>query len=268
MQSLRLIAGADALPFAEDLPLRLPQVSGWVDPEPFRAQARGEAPPPAERLSPSGGMRTLHLPTGGPLPAHDAAALIFVVSGTIEVATANRGVVGLHPGDLLLADASTRGRAIAKGDCRLIAVQVDPDWPDAKARLVDALSTHPREAIPCNFKRMSKAGDDRSIFREFPALFPAPGVWSAITPLVGFRLLGMEDTFIDWHPEVVNNLVIVLSGALELEVGGEGGSAEVFREGDVCLAEDRTGEGHIDRTHGLVRVAILVIADDDLWPLT
>lgn len=271
MQALRFRSGTGALPVVEDLPLRLPQVSGVVDPEPFRAQARGDAPPPAERLAASRGLRTLHAPEGSTLPREGSAGprLIFVISGELAVTTANRGPLSLRPGELALMDTGTiLEQCTPRGDCRLIQVLVDADWPDAKALALDPLSSHPRGTLPCNVKRMVKADDDRSVYREFPGLFPEVGTWSALTPLVGFRFLGMLDTVIDWHPEVVNNLVIVLSGALELEVGGEGGAVEVFREGDVCLAEDRTGEGHIDRTHGLVRVAILVIADADLWPQT
>lgn len=268
MQSLRLITLPDALLFVDHLPLRLPQVSGWVDPEPFRAQARGDAPPPPERLAQSGGMRALHLPEGLPWPSGttDGPRLMFVISGALVFRTGNRGTLTLQPGDLVLLEASAlEQHALPLGDCRLIEVRVTPDWPDPKARSVDAPSTHPRDGLACKMKRMIKADDDRSVFRDFTTLFCEPGIWSPITPLVGFRFLGMTETFIDWHPEVVNNFVIVLSGALELEVGGEGGSVEIFREGDVCLAEDRTGEGHIDRTHGLVQVAILVVADGDLW---
>jgi hypothetical protein len=74
-----------------------------------------------------------------------------------------------------------------------------------------------------------------------------------------------EDGFIDWHPEVVNNLAIFLSGELELESGGGGGAIEVFHAGDVCLAQDRTGEGHIDRTRGVTHVALIVVETENLW---
>jgi hypothetical protein len=116
---------------------------------------------------------------------------------------------------------------------------------------------------------MVKGADDRSSFHDFPELFGAPGRWSAVTPLIGFRFIGMAPgTFIDWHPEIVNNLVIIMTGALELEVGAGTNKIELFHPGDVCLAQDRTGEGHIDRVHGFVQVAVLIIEDADLWPLT
>jgi hypothetical protein len=55
-----------------------------------------------------------------------------------------------------------------------------------------------------------------------------------------------------------------MTGKLELEVSGDG-DIEVFGPGDVCLAEDRTGEGHIDRMHGETRLALIVFEDDHLW---
>jgi len=50
--------------------------------------------------------------------------------------------------------------------------------------------------------------------------------------------------------------------------GFEVGKVELFHPGDVCLAQDCTGEGHIDRVHGFVQVAVLIVDDADLWPLT
>lgn len=214
-------------------------------------------------------MRALHLPARTPWPqsGHEGPRLIFLITGALVVRTANRGTVNLLPGDLVhLAGPIEDFGVRAPGECRLIEVRVASDWLDAKARAIDAPSTHPRGDCPPNLKRMVMTGDGQSMFRDFAPLFREPGLWSATTPIAGFRFLCMDQTFIDWHPEVINNFVIVLSGALELEVGGEGGRIEIFREGDICLAADRTGEGHIDRTHGEVRVAILVIGDGDLWP--
>ena len=41
---------------------------------------------------------------------------------------------------------------------------------------------------------------------------------------------------------------------------------EVFRAGDICLTEDRTGEGHLNRIRGAMHVTNLVIETEDLWP--
>lgn len=271
MHSLRLDMSVDQGLLASDLPLRIPRASGVIDPEPFRHRSV-HGPALAEAFERSGGLRSLHLPQGARSPALglDAPLLTFVISGELSVATRNQGTLSLRPGDLALtSDASTWQQIAPMGDCRLLQVIVEEDWPGAKVRPVEQLSTHPRGTRDCNFKRMVKSDDNRSYFYGFPEIFGAPGNWSALTPLVGLRFIDMaEDTFIDWHPEIVNNLVIVLSGALELEVGGGTNRIEVFREGDICLAQDRTGEGHIDRMHGHVTVAVLIVEDSELWPLT
>lgn len=270
MKSLRLARTAHGEVTLADLPLRMPQASGVIDPEPFRQRARGIGPALAEAHAPSRGMRCLHRPAGceTDLLAVPGPVLTFVISGALVVAPDGEEPVTIEPGGLLLVDDPASAACLrTQGDCRLVQVLVDPDWPGPRARPAHPASSHPRGDHACNFKRMVRDAGDRSIFRAFANLFGPPGQWSAITPLIGLRFIGMApDTFIDWHPEIVNNLVIVLSGALELEVGGGGGASELFRQGDVCLAQDRTGEGHIDRAHGLVQVAVLIVDDADLWP--
>ncbi len=271
MQSYCLSPGPQGGIAAEDLPLRMPQASGVIDPEPFRARARGEGPALAEAFAPSRGMRCAHLPAGQHTALFDIAGpvLTFVISGSLTFTSENQGRITLDPGDILLVgDAAAGAGVLAGGDCRLVQVLLEPDWPGPRTRPANTVSGQPRGERPCNFKRMIKGADDRSTFHDFANLFGPPGDWSAVTPVIGLRFIGMaEDTFIDWHPEIVNNLVIVMSGGLELEVGGGGGAVEVFRQGDICLAQDRTGEGHIDRVHGFVQVAVLIIEDADLWPL-
>lgn len=269
MQSLRFTAGPTGI-LTADLPLRMPQASGVIDPEPFRVAAAG-GEPLRDPMAPCGGMRTLHLLPGQAAPLFDLAGplLTFVISGQVAVDTADRGVIALAPGDMFLADATglDGGAVRMAGECRLVQAVVGPDWPGERARPVLPLPA-PAASVPANYRRMYKGDDDRSYFRGFPELFGPPGAWSAVTPVAGLRFIGMaEDTFIDWHPEVTNNLVIGLAGALELEVGGGAGEVQVFRAGDICLAEDRTGQGHIDRVRETVQVAVLVIASEDLWPV-
>jgi hypothetical protein len=267
MQSLRLNANLEI----SDLALRMPKTSGVIDPEPFRARARGEGDPLAEYFAQSGGVRSLYVPEGYSALLFDleSALLTFVISGAVEIQGPNRGNVAMFPGDIFLTEAGMRKESVAtQGECRLIQILVDPEWPGIKVKPVNPSSDHARGSYDLNCKRMVKGVDGKSYFHDFGTLFTEPGKWSAVTPLIGFRFIAMaQDTFIDWHPEIVNNLVIVMSGALELEVGGGEGATEIFRQGDICLAEDRTGEGHIDRMHGYVQVAVLIVDDDDLWPL-
>jgi len=49
----------------------------------------------------------------------------------------------------------------------------------------------------------------------------------------------------DFHPAPRRQYVVNLEGEVEIEVGD--GSRRILRSGDVLLAEDTTGEGHISR---------------------
>lgn len=266
MQSLRLSSCPQSGVVIEPLELRIPQAAGWIDPEPFRKRAV-EGPALAEPFAPSRGMRTLYCDARTTPDLFDCpgAVLTFVLDGCVEIAADHI----LRPGDVLLADCARDGFPPMRipGDCRLLQVLVDADWPGERTRPLQPRQGEARPGGVPNFKRMVKGTDERSYFRAFDALFTAKGQWSPITPLTGIRFIGMAaDTFIDWHPEIVNNFVIVMTGGLELETGGGTGQTEVFWPGDVCLAEDRTGEGHIDRMHGHVQVAVLIVPDEHLWP--
>ncbi len=52
----------------------------------------------------------------------------------------------------------------------------------------------------------------------------------------------------DWHPAPRRQYVVTLSGQGEIEVGD--GTVRRFGPGDVMLAEDTTGRGHITRVVG------------------
>jgi len=52
----------------------------------------------------------------------------------------------------------------------------------------------------------------------------------------------------DWHPAPRRQYVITLSGQVEIEIGD--GTVRRFGPGDVVLAEDLTGRGHITRVAG------------------
>ena len=59
-----------------------------------------------------------------------------------------------------------------------------------------------------------------------------------------FRETGGDYNF-DWHNAPQRQYVIVLEGAVEITVGG--GITRVFNSGDIFLAEDTDGQGHISR---------------------
>lgn len=55
---------------------------------------------------------------------------------------------------------------------------------------------------------------------------------------------------IPWHHPPTPQFVIMLQGAMEIEVGD--GTKRIFNPGDILLAADTTGQGHITRaaSHG------------------
>lgn len=53
---------------------------------------------------------------------------------------------------------------------------------------------------------------------------------------------------IDRHPAPRRQFLVTLSGAWEIEASN--GVRRIFRTGDVMLADDTTGEGHISRVLG------------------
>lgn len=261
-------------------PLPFPSLhrdGGWIDPLPYRLQASGELPMPQQNLSRSSGLRSIRLTDGAhpDLFAGPGDTLNFVISGQLELG-AQDGSQILLPGDLLLVRGAAAQAATptASGSCRIVQLGVGPDWPGPDATAQDSGTIVPRTASQPNLRRMDKQADGRTWFSGFANLFPAAAdTWSAITPITGFRFLRFPDqAFIDWHPEVVNNLAIFLSGDMEIEVGGganDGGPVPIdhFLAGDVLLAADRTGEGHIDRMHGVIHLALIVLDDAHLWPI-
>jgi hypothetical protein len=252
-------------------PLRLPSVyrEGDVPAEHFRRQAAGEVPTVVPNLSPARSIRSITLEDGSfaGLKGGPDSLLTFVVAGALTLTTAAGRTTSLVPGDLFLVDESSAARigVSARDDCRLVQVGVQPDWPGPDAKIQGPGSLTRRDAGGVKIKRIQKGDDDLAYCREFVELFLAPpNEWSVPRPAAGLRFMCWENGFIDWHPEVVNNLALFLSGELEVETSGDH-LVNVFHAGDVCLTTDRTGVGHIVRCRGVTHIAVVVMNTQDLW---
>ena len=57
-----------------------------------------------------------------------------------------------------------------------------------------------------------------------------------------------EDSFSDWHHPSRRQYLFVLEGQMEVSV--KDGTTLVFSPGDVLLAEDMTGQGHLTKSVG------------------
>jgi hypothetical protein len=248
-------------------PLAVPTVQrkGEVSADGYRS---GSIPRANFNPNPADALRAIVLSDGKftGLPSRAGTLLTFVISGDLTLSTPQ--LCHLEPGDILLTDGRSSSVPIeARNQCRLLQIGVPADWPGAGAEVQQpgTLIPRPPGRVP-KLKRIYKGRDDRAYFTEFSELFPeALNEWGTPHAITGFRLLCWENGSMDWHPCVTNQFAIALAGEMEMEVGGGGGAIEVFHAGDICLAEDRTGEGHIGRFRGVVHVVIMVLETDNLW---
>ncbi len=81
--------------------------------------------------------------------------------------------------------------------------------------------------------------DTEGAYGEGTALQPAGGITFRVAP-PGYIL--------EWHCAPRRQYTITLAGNAEIEVGD--GTVQAVGPGDVLLAEDLTGEGHITRVVG------------------
>ena len=269
MKAVRVTQLEDGAFRIAPLPLPTTHRQGDTGVERYRQQSRGEVPignyfgPIASKA-----LRAILLSDGefAGLASQTGALLTFVISGDITVKAGPSQSIALDVGDILLTDGGSAPhvRLDIRNRGRLLQIDVSEDWPGADAELQEPGTINPRQSSEPNLKRIHTGADDRAFFAEFPELFPAtPDQWSEPTPIVGFRMLCWEDGWMDFHPCVTNQIGIVASGELEIEVGD--GSTQIFRAGDLCLTEDRTGQGHRNTVRGAMHTTNLVIDVDKPW---
>lgn len=74
-----------------------------------------------------------------------------------------------------------------------------------------------------------------------------------------FRETGCDYNF-SWHNAPCRQYVVMLEGAVDIEVGS--GEVRRFAPGDILLAEDTTGRGHISRAvEGQPRRSLFITLD-------
>ncbi|HIF66786.1 MAG TPA: hypothetical protein EYG17_11390 [Acidimicrobiia bacterium] len=71
-----------------------------------------------------------------------------------------------------------------------------------------------------------------------------------------------DDDVYDYHCAPRRQFVIHLSGSVEIETGD--GSKRRFGEGDILLADDTTGQGHISRGVQTPRRQVFVVVSSDV----
>ncbi len=99
--------------------------------------------------------------------------------------------------------------------------------------------------------RLYTGSDNESHFEDIEVELNVAGRLqaSALQPALGIVFRSAPANHLsDFHPVPKRQYVITLSGQVEIETGD--GTVRRFGAGDVMLAEDTTGRGHITRVVG------------------
>ncbi|GAA1835947.1 hypothetical protein GCM10009836_12950 [Pseudonocardia ailaonensis] len=185
--------------------------------------------------------------------------LVVVVAGSLAVAAGESQAL-LVPGDVLLVDdeASRDHKLTWGGEARAVEIDVEDAW--APSGSVPPAVDGGRGPSGAPRVDRIRVRDDVAHFDPFDTFFPAGSQEVDRFTFTHFSP-GLSG---DWHTEDRPNLVVVLEGGFELEVGGNGGS-RVFGPGDVCLVEDGHGQGHKTRIKGETRILVCALPDGHRW---
>ena len=270
MKAIRVSKQQNGTLAITDLPLPTIQRKGVAAADRYRQQSTGEIPRGRDfNPIPSNVVRAIVLSDGlfKGLASQPGALLSFVISGDVLLMAGSGQTSTLKPGDIFLVDGVSASQVVldVRQQCRLLQIDVAADWPGPQAELQRPGTIHPRQGTTPNIKRVYKGADDKAYFTEFRELFPdSLDQWSAPRQIAGFRMLCWEDGEMDFHPCVINQIGFFSSGELEVEVGS--GEKQIFHAGDICLSEDRTGQGHRNRVRGVMHATNLVMETEHLWP--
>ena len=88
-----------------------------------------------------------------------------------------------------------------------------------------------------HFEDLTVELEDFGMREQISALWPGRGVQFRTVP---------PNYFLDFHTAPRRQLVVNLTGSVEIEVGD--GDRRTLGPGSILLAEDMTGEGHISRS--------------------
>jgi quercetin dioxygenase-like cupin family protein len=108
--------------------------------------------------------------------------------------------------------------------------------------------------------------DQQSHFREIEIMAETQqelGMYSQTFPTSGLMLRSFNSGITyDWHTAPQRQYIIYLEGEVEIEIGS--GEKRRFKSGDILLANDLTGKGHITRTLTAGKSVILTTMPKDL----
>lgn len=112
--------------------------------------------------------------------------------------------------------------------------------------------------------RIYTGPDNQSHFEDIEVPLKDAGKVGFLSEVVNatgvvFRVTTGEYNY-DFHPAPRRQYVVNLEGEVEIEVGD--GTKRILRTGDILLAEDTTGQGHISRAvAGKPRKSLFILLD-------
>ena len=113
--------------------------------------------------------------------------------------------------------------------------------------------------------RVYTGDDGQSHFEDIAVAFPEEMGLGKRTPHFAADSISMREAAaeseMDFHNAPRRQFVITVAGRPEMECGD--GSTRQLGAGDVLLADDLTGQGHITRTVELPRRSVVVPVPDD-----
>ena len=173
-----------------------------------------------------------------------------MLSGGLEIEVGSGERRTFRRGDLLevadLIGQGHRSRAADGEPIDLAAIACD-EPADAPAPVP---ADPPADRDPLRFMRNVTGDDGKSHFQEdaMPYLYAEQGGHATeALPLRGIQfLLAPPALTYDWHPAPQRQVVLTLSGGMEVENGD--GSRHAIRPGDVYFGKDTHGQGHITRS--------------------
>jgi hypothetical protein len=105
---------------------------------------------------------------------------------------------------------------------------------------------------PVKITRLFTGPDGKTKVEEFEVPLKPQGRGTELSTIVPARSVQFrrtnKDYNLDWHPAPTRQFVVTLSGESEVEL--EGGRKIRLGPGNILLAEDTTGQGHISRAIG------------------
>ena len=113
--------------------------------------------------------------------------------------------------------------------------------------------------------RIYTGADNQSHFEDIEVELKDGGPGGTMSPLVPakgviFRENSGDYNF-DWHNAPRRQYVVTLEGEVEIEIGD--GTTRILGGGEILLAEDTTGQGHISRAvNGQPRKSLIIPLED------